>query len=193
MTSKPVFAALLSFALLVSLGSCRHQQAAASGPIVNRALDLTLDSLPSAFKVKTNKGDQFVLETTDPSLPGTVTFSVSKPGLGGVNLVAAVKDRKAAFEAAKDGKYLGNQELMTPLGSAFTARGRYTDAQGQKIEEIWVYLLHPKGDRLLSIDYHYPVGDYARQRAQEILDLLGDIHAPAKKNVPPRPQPSSNP
>lgn len=188
MTSKPLLAVLLSAALLLALGSCRRQPATTGGPIVNHALDLTLDSLPSAFKVKINQGDQFELETTDPALPGTVTFSVSKPGLGGVNLVAAVKQRKAAFEAAKDGKYLGNQELMTPLGSAFTARGRYTDAKGQKLEEIWVYLLHPKGDRLLSIDYRYPVGDYARKRAEQILDLLGDFHVPAKKNIPPKPQ-----
>lgn len=193
MISKPLLAALLSTALLVTLGACRRQHAAANEPIVNHALDLTLDSLPAAFKVKTNEGDQLVLEGTDPSLPGTVTFSVSKPGLGGVNLVAAVKDRRAAFKAAKDGEYLGNQELMTPLGSAFTARGRYTDAQGQKIEEIWVYLLHPKGDRLLSIDYHYPVGDYAHKRAEQILDLLGDIHVPAKRKIPQRPQPQTNP
>jgi len=193
MTSKPILVAICSAAVVLTLGACRRQPAPAAGPVINHALDLTLDSLPTDFKVKTNQGDQLVLETTDPSLPGTVSFAVSKPGLGGVNLVAAVKDRKAAFEAAKGGKYLGNQELMTPLGSAFTARGRYTDANGQRVEEIWVYLLHPKGDRLLSIDYHYPVGDFARKRAGQILDLLGDIRVPSKKNIPQRPAPASNP
>jgi hypothetical protein len=72
------------------------------------------------------------------------------------------------------GSYLGNRELVTPIGAAFTARARY-QADGREVEETKVFAVHPAGDRLLIVSYVYPAGGDSQERVQQLLLLLGEI------------------
>ncbi len=106
---------------------------------------------------------------------GEVAITVGPLQLGGVNLVEVVKERRRAFEAA--GLYFGNRELMTPFGTAFTARGEIPGPDGPT-EETWIFSLHPDGsDRLLTVVYRYPGGGDSQARVGELLELLGEIEA----------------
>jgi hypothetical protein len=91
----------------------------------------------------------------------------------GINLVEEVKARKSAFESAPGGEYFGNRELGTPIGTAFTARGAYQTGDS-KVEETWVFAIHPQGNRLLTVTYTYPTGQ-SQERVQQLMELLAEI------------------
>ena len=69
--------------------------------------------------------------------------------------------------------FLG-QELVSPLGTAFYSRGRFT-LDGEAVEEAKIFSLHPDGDRILTLRYRYPAGVDSSVRVQQLFDVLGTI------------------
>ena len=133
-------------------------------------LGVAVAALPAAFQVVSNDAEGLVLEG-----PGgaRLRLTIGPEQRTGINLVEAVKTRRSEIEAAPGGSYLGNRELMTPIGSAFTARGSY-ERNGARIEETTVFALHPSANRRLTLTYLYPEGE-AETRVQELLGVLGEI------------------
>jgi hypothetical protein len=166
-------------AVVLALTGCRRDSPEqAAGAVENPGLGITLASLPSPFQLTANEGETIVLAAPGPGGEGQVIIAAGPPQSAGVNLVEAVKERKAAFEALPGGEYLGNRELVTPMGTAFTARGTYQEggpAGGAEVEETWVYLVHPAGDRVLTVRYTYPLEAESKQRVDQLLALVGEI------------------
>jgi hypothetical protein len=92
---------------------------------------------------------------------------------GSVNIVEAAERTKATFESLPQGQFFGNQELMTPMGSFYTARGSYEQADA-RIEELLAFALHPNSNRLIRISFLYPAGE-AAERGPQFAALLGEI------------------
>ncbi|MDH3746161.1 MAG: hypothetical protein OES47_13765, partial [Acidobacteriota bacterium] len=121
--------------------------------VENPTLALVIAALPDPFEVVTADGDTIELRSLAGDGEGRAAISVGELRPNGVNLVEEVKARKAAFESLPGGTYLGNRELGTPTGTAFTARGTYEGEAGE-LEETWVYALHPtERRRLLTLKY----------------------------------------
>jgi hypothetical protein len=144
-----------------------------SPPLVNPALGLTISSVPSSLKVKSNQESDLVLVPADATRSGRLEVTVEDTR-GGVNLVAAVQRHRERFESTVGGEYRGTQELVTPLGSAYWSRGRLPTEQGL-VEQARVMAVHPSGTRLLALTYTYPAGDDTNDRAQELLAVLSEI------------------
>ena len=143
--------------------------------VENVPLGIAIAALPASFSVTTNRDEQLELEAPGENGSGHASFHLAPEADTGVNIVAAAEESKGWFEAQPDGQYFGNLELMTPIGSAYTARGSYTSTNGP-IEELKVFALHPSANRLLEIRYLYPAGE-GKERMQQIAELLGEIEA----------------
>jgi hypothetical protein len=146
-----------------------------SAPIVvgNIGLDLRLAGLPSRFVVERNSDRQLTLKPADPEVHGTVSIAVLPPEAG-QNLPAMVSDHQTDIETREDGDALGGQELISPLGTTFYSRGRFTD-DGSVIEEVVVFALHPRGDRAMTVTYHYPAADDSGDRVQQLLEIVAVV------------------
>lgn len=140
----------------------------------NEALDIRLASVPGDFTVARNEGSDLVLVPTAEGAQGRVTVTVG-PLVAGVNLIAAMDEHKAEIEALPDGDYRGGQELQTPLGPAFYSRGRFRDTDGAMIEETRVLAVHPRAERLLTVQYRYPAGDDSRSRVEALIGLFAQV------------------
>lgn len=166
--------------LLILLAACGGSEpeptapAAAPQRVENRALGLAVAALPDSLVVAVNQDGELVLEPADER-PGALRFEVASPPRGGVNLVQAVNDHKAAIEERPGGDYRGQVELMSPLGTAYASRGRYTGEGGETVEELVILTIHPTGDRLLSLAYTYPATGDTEERRDELLSLLGEV------------------
>ncbi len=141
--------------------------------VENADLGIAIAELPEPFSVVEASGPTLELTAAGDAGSGTVIITAGPEEAFGINLVTAVKERKAIFESAPDGHYFGNRELGTPHGTAFTARGAYTGESGP-VEETWVYSIHPGANRLLTITYTYPPGE-SEVRVNQLLLLLGEI------------------
>jgi hypothetical protein len=141
--------------------------------IDNIALGISISSIPKPFQLETNEGES--LSLTAPNF-GRLDFQVGRIEESGINLVTEVKKRKAHFEALPGGTYLGNTELATQIGTAFSARGSYDSDNGRR-EETWIYTLHPTSDRLLTLTYRYPAAEDSQERVQQLLTILGEVVA----------------
>lgn len=102
---------------------------------------------------------------------GILWFAVG-PEQEGVNLVAAVQNHKEQMEGKPGADYKGGQELQGDFGTAFYSRGRYVD-QGELTEETAVFMIHPSGNRLLTIHYRYPAGDDSSARVEQLISVIG--------------------
>lgn len=145
----------------------------ASERVENRQLGIAIAALPEAFSVVTASGQEIVLSAESETGAGRAVITAGPDEAFGINLVNAIKERKAAFESAPGGEYFGNRELGTPTGTAFTARGAYDGEQG-RVEETWVYSIHPMANRLLTITYTYPTGE-SQVRVEQLLGLVGEL------------------
>ena len=141
--------------------------------VENADLGIAIAALPEAFSIVRASGSTIELEAGGEAGTGNVVITAGPEETFGINLVEAVKERKALFESAPDGQYFGNRELGTPNGTAFTARGGYTSDTGP-VEETWIYSIHPGANRLLTITYTYPQGE-SEERVNQLLLLLGEI------------------
>ncbi|MFQ5528189.1 MAG: hypothetical protein ACE5GX_18280 [Thermoanaerobaculia bacterium] len=154
--------------------------------VENADLGIAIAALPEVFSVASASGPTIELATSGESGTGRAVIAQGPEERFGINLVEAVKERKAWFEAAGSGRYFGNRELGTPIGTAFTARGAY-DTDSGPVEETWVYTIHPMANRLLTITYTYPTGQ-SQDRVGHLLELLGEIEG----MIPPEAAPDSS-
>lgn len=175
-------APMVASVLALTLAACGGKPAATppapapAEPIVDTTLDLSLDPPSSAgFTVVSSSAGELVLRraAADGRPEATLTFDVAPSQVEGVNLIDAVKAQKAAIEAKPNGAFLGQVELGSQIGRAFSTRGRYTDG-GSEVEEIRLLAVHPSGDRLLAIVYRYPpVPGDTQKRIEEAMGALG--------------------
>lgn len=87
--------------------------------------------------------------------PGTATFATEPEQYFGVNLVEAVNEREEEIESRPGGDFLGQVELGSHLGTAFSTRARFDDTSGEQVEEVRIFAVHPGGNRLLHMTYRY--------------------------------------
>jgi hypothetical protein len=163
---------LVPVALLLLVAGCARPTPApstAAERVESRGMGLAIAALPEPFEVSINDGER--LELTAPE--ARLTIAIGPERVAGINLVDEIESRKKWFEAAQGGGYFGNRELMTPIGTAFTARGTY-EQPGGAVEETWVYAIHPSANRLLTLTYTYPTGQ-SQDRVQELVAVLGEI------------------
>lgn len=144
----------------------------------NAELGIAIAAVPEVFSVVTASGPTIELATPGETGTGRALITAGPTEGFGINLINAVKERKAWFESTEGGEYFGNRELGTPNGTAFTARGAY-DGESGRVEETWVYTVHPMANRLLTLTYTYPVGQ-SQERVQHLLELLGEIEGLAE-------------
>lgn len=165
---------LVVVAAVLALAGCQPGGGGAGGEVENAALGIVIAPLPQPFTVTDNQGENLLLTVDGDAERGVVMFHLGPPQPRGINLVDEATGRKAYFESLPGGAFSGNQEIVAPLGPVYTARGSYDDAGG-RVEELWAMSVQPGSDRLLSIVYRYPAGDDSQQRAQQFLELLGNL------------------
>lgn len=166
--------ATIAIGVLPAVAGCgARDRGMPEGGIRNPALGIAITELPEPFRLEEN-GAATIRLAVDDREGEVVIDAAPPPESGGVNLVEAVHEKQAEFEAKPGGEYLGTQELILPTGPAFTARGRYL-RDAREVEEIWVLTLHPQEQRMLRIVYRYPFATDSRERAQQLLDLLAEI------------------
>jgi len=175
--STPLVAALVVAAAFAA--GCRkaaEPSAAAAIRVDNPELGVSILELSPDFTVDTNQGDSLILERTAAEDDGRVYVEVGPVQPDGVNLIHWVEAQPPDFEAKPDGTFLGSRKLRTPIGDAYTARGRYAGEAGE-MEETRVLARHPGAPRLLIVRYLYRAGDDTEQRITQLLDLFAQIEA----------------
>ena len=173
----PLVTALVVTAIFA--GACRkgvEPQVAEPVRVDNPDLGITILQLPAGFTIDTNQGDTLILERTAADDDGRLYIEVGPAQPDGVNLVHWVEAQPVDFEAQPDGTFLGSRKLRTPIGDAYTARGRHAGEAGE-MEETRVLAQHPGAPRLLTARYVYRAGDDTEQRISQLLDVFAQIEA----------------
>lgn len=168
-------AAFLSLAaLLFACAPKATTPAPAPERVVNETLGVAIAALPQGATVVANDAT-LALDLTGPGEATRCQVEVG-PEQRGVNLVEEIRGQRAAFEALEGGSYVGNTELMSPLGPAYAARGRFTGPAGP-VEEVRMLTLHPSGNRLLVLRCAYPhtSDEDSKARFSAIIGLLGEL------------------
>lgn len=150
--------------------------AAPAERVENPDLGIALAAMPEGFRLVSNDADGILLERKPELPPGEARIVVGPVQEAGVNLVAAVNDYKATVEQKTEGKFLGMIEMMGPIGTAFSVRGRHAEG-GEAVEEIRLLSVHPLENRMLSVVYGYAVPSDAKTRMDEAMAVLGEIEA----------------
>lgn len=174
----------LALALLLPLTACGPGGGDASPaptgpaaePVENAALGIALDPPGGAgFELAVNQGEtlRLVHSASSDGEPAELTFDVWLQD-GNPNLVAAVNQQQEDVDGRPGGNFLGQVQLGSQLGTAYSTRGRYTGDDGREMEEIRVFAVHPAGDRLLAMTYRYhPTAGASKQRTEEAMGALG--------------------
>ena len=180
---------LLAAAITMTLAgaiACKQAEEPAPAPppvrVENPRLGMAIAALSPDFTVAGNDGATIELVPAGEGATGAVSVVAGEPEIGGINLVAAVTQHKEEILAKPDGDYKGQAEYMSPLGTTFASRGRYSDGGGT-IEERVVYMVHPWGDRTLQVIYRYPAADAADTQAR--LDALMNGIVGELEGLPP--------
>ena len=189
-----------SAAVLVSalaLAACGRPQPAAvappsPAPIDHLGLGLRLAELPQGVTESGRGDDRWSFAAALAGVDGTIEITVAPRRIGSINLVEQAKEFGAAAAAAPGGKFFGGNEMVTPTGPAYAARAL---VDGGAVEERRVFLLHPAdGDLLVTLALRYPPStqEVARDRFQQLIDLLSALEAgPAQGDpAPPAAAPS---
>lgn len=183
LVSPPALAGAALGLLLLPLVACgpsgdggQATPAPAGEPVVNRALGLVLDDPATAgFRLDVNQGETLRLVRPAQGEFGeaVLTFELITP-LANPDLVAAVNQQKADIEARPGGTFLGQVQLGSQIGTAFSTRGRYTGDDGAEVEEIRLFAVHPGGEKVLALTYRYnPVAGNTKTRTEEVMGALG--------------------
>ncbi len=177
---------LLTMGMTGLLTACQEKEAPAPPPppvrVENPQMELAIAALSPDFAVVSSDGATIELRPTGKNaagegLTGTISVSADESGLGGPNLVAATQAHKAAILERPDGEYKGQAEYMSPMGTTFASRGRYTGDAGT-VEERIVLMVHPWGDRILRVTYTYPAGDDTQARLDALMTgVVGEIES----------------
>jgi hypothetical protein len=132
------------------------------------------------FELEANEGGEIRLRFVgdDEHSPGTVTYRVEPEQDYGVNLVEAVNARKAELEKMPGGEFLGQIELGSHLGTAYSTRGRFTGEAGRTVEAVRVFAVHPTANRLLHMTYRYePAPGQTAARFEHATTAFGYVEA----------------
>jgi hypothetical protein len=140
--------------------------------IESQELGIAIGAVPAIFDVVSSEGGEVHLRRHEGE--GDVRFEIQRPEIGGVNLIEIVRDWKEKYLAMPAGKFLGQVELTTQLGPAYTVRGSY-EQDGKALEERRIFCLHPDGDKVLTLVYTYPEGNSSRTRTDELVELLTEL------------------
>lgn len=172
--------ALIAYA--AALAACPGREAADQGPpepkrVESPPLGIALVGYErNGFELVSAEGETIELmrPAEGDEAEATLTYEAGPPQTAGVNLVAAVNEQAAEIESRPDGRFLGQVELGSHLGTAYSTRGRYSGDDGAEIEEIRVFAVHPSGDRLLSLTFRYrPTAGDAKARVEQAMAGLG--------------------
>ena len=166
----PARCVVASLLCLVLSACSQPEPPAVNLGVENLDLAIRLTTIPEGLVVAANQGSSLELRPTDETAGGVIWFAVG-PETVGVNLVAAVKEHQTHIEGLPDGNYLGAQELQGDFGTAFYSRGRFSD-DGSMQEETRIVLIHPSGNRMLTIAYRYPAGDDSASRVEQLIEVL---------------------
>ncbi len=173
----PLLTLAILAALAPALGGCPAPEPPpepVAGPRVESAgLGIALASVPAPFTVAANEGGTLELTAPGPGGEGRAVFAAGPVESGGINLVEAVKAKKAELEGTPGATYFGNRELGTPIGPAFTARANVPGPEGD-VEQTWVFAIHPGENRLLTLTYTYPTGE-SQERVNQLMALFGEV------------------
>jgi len=171
--------ALLPFLLVaMACGGATEETAPVppAGPTIDAdGLGFRVGPLPAGTAETANDADRLALGLELDGVRGTGEFTVRDER--GVNFVEEVKAFGRHAEEEAGGRFFGGNELVTQLGTAYTARVRVDDGA---IEERRVFLFHPDGsERLLTLTVRYPAGDDDRTRAwmQLSLEVVAGVRA----------------
>lgn len=143
-------------------------------------LGIALAALPRGFVLESDGEGGIVLGRHPELPPGTVTIEATEAQQAGVNLVVAVNDQKTRIESLPEGKFQGQTELAGPTGRAYLTRGRYLEPAGTRVEELRIFTLHPEYpavNRMLTLTYVYPAAGDSTERAEQIMEVLGEVEA----------------
>lgn len=171
----------------LALAACRPAEEEPAGEetaprprVENAELGVALARLPAGFDVETNEGATLALVRSDDVDPARLTFELGPVRTGGVNLVERVWEEKARIESLPEGQYRGQNELGgVPIGTTFTSRGRFRNEAGEMVEEYRALAVHPSQNRVLVLDYEYPVPKPTEaersNRLQELMLVLEQV------------------
>lgn len=173
------FVVFVALAALVLVG-CPQEPEAPPEPegmrVESPGLAIALADLPAFFQVVKNEGETLELAPADPQVAGTLVIGAETPEVGGVNLVAGIEAHQADIESRPDGVFKGQRELGSQLGTAFYSRGHFTGDDGTPQEETAVFVVHPDGQRMLTLTYTYPQGEDSADRLMEqLFVVLGEL------------------
>lgn len=150
---------------------------APAGPTVDAGgLGFRVGPLPAGATVAANDAERLALGLELDGVQGTGVFTVRDEE--GVNFVEEMKAFGRWAEEQPGGRFFGGNELVTQLGTAYTARVRVDDGA---TEERRVFVFHPDAsDRLLTLTVRYPAGDDDRTRAwmRLSLEIVAGVRAP---------------
>jgi len=172
--SKTLAPFALAPLLLLAASACQRESPRSAAPparVENAALGVVFTELPAGVAVARNEGESLELVAADPAGEGRIEVRIEARNAAGINLVEEAKAFGAAAEEA-GGRFFGANELVTPLGPAYTARAA---VDGGATEERRVLMVHPADpERLLVVALRYPPGDAesARRRLQQMLELV---------------------
>ncbi|MEM7585866.1 MAG: hypothetical protein AAF560_20925 [Acidobacteriota bacterium] len=186
----------LVLALLMATVGCQKAEEPASPPVrvENASLGVAIAALsPDDFVVTSSNGAAIELAPSAEGAVGKVSVVAGEAEIGGINLVEAVKQHKAEIVARPDGDYKGSTEYMSPLGTTFASRGRYTE-DGGTVEERIIYMVHPWGDRTLKVIYTYPAAEDTQERLDALMSgVIGELEGlPVPSEASPEPQESES-
>lgn len=156
----------------------------APAPAPHAEFGLRLTSLPPGVTETGRDPDRWSFAAELGGVAGTITLAVTPREIGSINLVEQAKRFGAAAAAAPGGKFFGGNEMVTPTGPAYAARAL---VDGGAAEERRVFLLHPAdGDRLVTLAIRYPPStpDVARDRFQQLIEVLSELEATAEPAAP---------
>ncbi len=134
----------------------------------SQQLGMVLDAIPGTWAIQ--NAESLSLAPTGEQ-QGEIWVETEA---GTFNLVQAVNDWKERYEAMADGSFLGQLELGSQLGPAYTVRGRYTH-EGARVEERRIMAVHPGGAGLVHMIYRYPEESDSQARAQEMFGLFAGL------------------
>lgn len=175
---------LLLVLALASLSGCsggRTQPAASRSAVAAPGLGIVLATVPAGLEVQSAAKDRIVLVPGDPKLGGAIEITTGSAEAG-LNLQEAVKLHRREIEGKPGGRYLGATELSGPTGTAYWSRGRF-EQDGHEMEETRIVTLDPSQQRILRLSYVYPAHDDSAKRVNTLLEVLGEIEAPAAKGA----------
>lgn len=170
----------LTASLLIAstLGACASETEAPAAP-ADTSFDapsalVHVAATPEVFAVETNDAES--LRLSAPGLPGPseVNVTLGEVVAGGINIFEAVEEQMATFTEMPEGASFGQTQLVADIGLTFMLRGRYL-VEGNQAEELRMILVHPAGNRLLTISYVYPLGEDTAERGQQLMELLGEM------------------